>query len=332
MRCTLKNIAEATGFTVNTVSRALKDKSDISVATRERVKRIAAEMGYIPNIAASSLRSGSSKTVCILFDSLTNPYYAIMTDMLSHGFNKYGYTLMIFTQHASETNMTGEMAQNIISHGADALVSFLQIGHEAKKLLSLYDLPTLVLGRDSSDIGIDSICTDDEEGGYIAAKHLIENGRKKILHLGGLDSITCAMQRLSGAKRAMSEAGMEWDEKMCLRLGADGFSGRELLDIADSRSLEYDALLCFNDQIAFEALDRLLEKGIRCPQDVAIVGYDNVQRYMSFPYRLTTVDTDNRQTADVAVEVLLHKLNSIKDKHRPFNKISGVKLIKGVTT
>lgn len=332
MRCTLKNIAEATGFTVNTVSRALKDKSDISVATRERVKKIASEMGYIPNIAASSLRSGSSKTVCILFDSLTNPYYAIMTDMLSHGFNKYGYTLMIFTESTDDAYITESIVQKIISHGADALITFLQVNRDVKKLLARYDLPTLVLGRDSSNVGVDSICTDDEEGGYVACKHLLETGRRKILHLGGLDTITCARQRIAGAKRAMEEANLIWDDSMLLRLGNNGYSGGSMLECADSRGLKYDAVMCFNDQLAFETVDYLLKKGRRCPEDVAVVGYDNLQKYMSFPYRLTTVDTDNRQTADVAVEVLLHKLNNDKDKHRPFNKISGVQLIKGVTT
>lgn len=332
MRCTLKTIAEATGFTVNTVSRALKDKSDISVATREKVKRIAGEMGYIPNIAASSLRSGSSKTICVLFDSLTNPYYAIMTDLLSRGFNDYGYTLMIFTEHTADSFMTVEMAQKIIAHGADALLSFLQVGNEAKELLSLYDLPTLVFGRDSSDIGVDSICNDDEQGGYLAAKHLIDSGRKKILHLAGLRSITCAVQRLEGAKRAMREAGMEWDERMCLRYGSDGFGGEELLSLAAARSIEFDALLCFNDQIALEALKWLHENDVSFPEEVSVVGYDNLQDYIPFPIRLTTIDTDNHQMVSLAIDDIIQKLNNKRDKHSPFNKISGVTLIKGVTT
>jgi LacI family transcriptional regulator len=329
MKCTLKDIASATGYTVNTVSHALHGKSDISKSTKEKIKQKAEEMGYIPNVAASSLRNGYSKMFAILYDNIMNPYYSVVTSLVNEYCKKYGYSLMIFTDTVFPF-VSDEVSHKILSHNVDGLISFKEITPETKKLFDYYNMPVIILGRDGSKNGVDSICSDDEKGGYLATNHLINCGYKNILMLNILEDIECAQRRKKGYIRALSEAEL-YNQKI-LSFNEEAQNCSEIIDKVLYDKIKFDAVFAFNDMMAFETIVKLNSLGIKVPDDIGVIGFDNIQDDLKFPCRLSTIDNDKKQIAEVAVEVLYAKIKDNKLKHKAFNKILDVSLVKGETT
>lgn len=158
-RVTIKDIAIQCGLSVNCISRALMDTPDISEKTKQRVRDISAEMGYIPNRAATTLRKGSSKTVGILYDNLLNPFYSIMTNYLWAELSKYGYS---FVTLINDNPFFGpNVAKHALSNNVDGVISFLEPDEETLELLENHNLPLVVVGRKTS-LRAETVLLDDE--------------------------------------------------------------------------------------------------------------------------------------------------------------------------
>lgn len=332
VRCTLKDIAEALGVTANTVSRALKGKSDISDSTIAAVREKANELGYIPNIPASSLRNGSTKTIALVYDIFLNPYYSIMTTIIENKLRDMGYSIMIFCDRNYEARLTESLTRKILSYSVDGIISFLQIGEGVKKVFDANKIVCIVIGRDSTDENVDSICGENEYGGYTATKHLIDKGKREILFFSLNQYVSCSNLRFAGYQRALKEAGIEFDRNRVLRIGTDGWTGIELVKQALAQNIAFDSIFCANDLIAFEAISELENNGYSVPKDCAVVGYDHLQSHLHLPCVLTTIDDDKEQIAEVACEVIVHKINNDTKKNRLFTKINAITLIEGKTT
>lgn len=325
MICRMEDIAKALGITVNTVSRALRDKNDISKELKEKVKAKAAEMGYVPDLNAKYMRTKKTKIIAIVYDYILNPYYSIVTEILQNRLSKEGYNLIIFTESNKEALFTEELARKILSRGVDGIISFLEPNENATQLIKKFGCYLMILGRDCSHNDIDSITTDDVTGGYLATKFLIDNGHKDILLFSTQHKISCAVQRIEGYKKALKEAGLKVNENNILY----SVSGRHMTEEALKNNLKFSAVICFNDMMAFETIYTLGEKGKKVPQDVSVVGYDYIESHFITPVRLTTIDTDKVQTAQVAAEVLLTKLGDRKQKK--FYKTHTPELVEGTT-
>ncbi len=167
---TLQDIAKATGYTVNTVSRALKNKEDIAQETCERIQKVAREMGYVRNYLASSLRSGRTKTLAMIAGSMTNPFYAILADLIEQEAVRLGYSLVILVSRddpATELNAV-EMA---LSRQVDGiLITPSSFDSPALSVLRSSHVPFVLLSRYQAGARDDCVYCNDEEGGYLAGK------------------------------------------------------------------------------------------------------------------------------------------------------------------
>lgn len=320
-RVTLKDIAKDTGLTINSVSRALNDMPDISEKTKQRVRQAALNMGYVKNLAASGLRKGCSRIIGVLYDNLLNPYYSIMSKYIQQSLDRYDYSYLTFFN--KDGVMTKKDVQKIMMRGVDGIISFLEPEDAEWGLLPL---PILLLGRKSSKAGMDFITTDDFKGGRLAGEKLVELGYTAPLFVGERRDISCVFDRYSGFRAALEEHGL-YDESRTVFL-----NGRLLthtLARLQTEGLQYDSIFCFNDLLALEAVNYLSETG---HTDVAVIGYDDIQAEMALPGRLTTVGTDKKQMAEVAVEVLLLKIEDKSKQTRHFSKLHDVYLTLGVTS
>lgn len=330
MICTLKDIALALNVSVNTVSHALKDKPDISEEMKRKVRCKAQEMGYIANRSAQFLRTGKTRLIAVAFDHIVNPYYSIMTGYIQDALRAENYNVMIVTDANDDAILRYETVQNILSTGADGIISFLDVDPKGVELIRRSNKYLLILGRNSADKGIDCITTDDVKGGYLATKHLIDKGHRDILIFLVTETLSCVQDRLAGYKKALSEAGIPYDEQKVLFMGKNNvYDGRALVRIAEERKLKYTAVFCFNDLLAFETITGLKELGKSVPQDVSVAGYDHVESQLIFPINLTTIDSDKKQVADVAVQVMLYKMEN--RNARAFAKIHTPVLHEGDT-
>lgn len=321
-RVTLKDIARETGLTANTVSHALRDKDDISKATKNKVKKAAAAMGYVRNGTASSLRSGRTGIVGIVYDNLLNPYYAIMTHYLDESLTRSGYGFISFEEKSGD-KIGLPMVKRLLQRNVDGIISFLEPDEDAAQLFAeSVGVPLLVIGRHVKYDYIDYIYTDDRQGGAIAAEHLIERGYTKITFMTDTQEISCARERIEGYREVMRAHGLPGAVWVC----NDTYTAAVDTLLAEQPP---DAIICFNDMMAFEVLYALEKRGRK---DVAVVGYDNIQNELKFPGQLTTVGYDKAQIADVAAEVLLYKISKDRAETHAFNKVHAVTLIEGVTT
>ncbi len=322
-RVTIKDIARETGLTANTVSHALRDKDDISKAPKNKVKKAAAAMGYVHNGTAASLRSGRTGIVGIVYDNLLNPYYSIMTHYLDESLTRSGYGFISFEEKSGD-KIGIPMVNRLLQRNVDGIISFLEPDDAAAQIFARsVTVPLLVIGRHLQYDNIDYIYTDDRQGGALAAEHLVSRGYSRIAYMADTLEISCARERIDGYRAVVSAHGLP----ELVMLGPDSYES--MVDKMLAEPQPPDAIICFNDMMAFEVLYALDKRGRR---DIAVVGYDNIQNELKFPGQLTTVGYDKAQIADVAAEVLLYKINKKRTETHVFNKLHSVTLVDGVTT
>ncbi|XFA99268.1 LacI family DNA-binding transcriptional regulator [Candidatus Izemoplasma sp. B36] len=322
----LIDIAQRLDLTANTVSRALRDKSDIGEETKELVRKTASEMGYIPNTIASSLRKGSSKTIAIVFDNLINPYFMIMADKIHRKLEPLNYATMIFA--GSNGRLGSKQLIPIVSRKVDAIITFLEPTKKTLELLNKNDIPIILVGRVNQSLKVDSISTKDYEGAYQIGKLFVSKGSKECGYIGAPISVECSQRRMSGFKQGIIDSGGTVSDQN-LRYMND-----ELIieDVECLLKQNVDSIFCFNDMMALEVYSLLQNKGIKVPEEVKVAGFDNLRKEFTIPINLTTIDTDKDGIIDLAVDTLLTKIKSKSELSIPRYINFDVQLIEGDTT
>ena len=305
----LIDIAREVGCTVNTVSRALRNKDDISEKTKKKVREVANRLGYIPNSIASSLRSGLSYTVAIIFENLINPYYMIMTDKLHRRLEELGYATLIFAVH--DYTFKSEALSPIISRKVDGLITFLEPTEETIALCAKNNIASLLLGRKNTKLRIDSIATDDYSGGFKAGELLIARGVKNVGYIGAPEAIECSVRRQRGLRDAFLNHGLPYDEDNVRYMNGNDLK-KEIEALLENGA---NGIFFFNDVMAYEGIRYLNSKNIRIPEDIKIVGYDDIAHDFPVPISLATVSSDKDRIVNTAVDILYKKMRGLDCKN-----------------
>lgn len=305
-RCTLQDIAQRTGFTVNTVSRALKDKSDISVATREAIKAVADEMGYVRNRAASSLRSGRTKTIGVVVGGMSNPYYGIMTDAIQNAAAEMGYSILIFCSRDDiETEL--HALETALSYQVDGILLFpcAQSGRSIARLKAV-GIPYVLMARHLDREEDDYVVCDDEQGGYEAARHLIQAGHKRLAFLSSFDVVYSSERRVHGFFRALEEAGIPRENGLtaCCVSRAEA-----RLQVDFWRQIGVTGMFVFCDEEAWRVISYLQAQGLSIPRDISIVGFDNIQGSLPIPAPICSIEYDMSSMAKSGLNLLRGRIH-----------------------
>lgn len=305
-RVTIKDIAKVLGCSANCVSRALMDAPDISQATKEKIRKTAEEMGYVYHGEAASMRNGKSRTIGIILDNLLNPFYYIMTNYIWNDLQSVGYNFITFKN--DDPIFGADMVKRMVSLNIDGILSFLQPSEEANAIIERTQTPIVVLGRKTHGL-CDCVYLDDERGGALAAEYFLKLGCKKPLYLSDSKKIDCSLERGEGFyktfKGAGIEAKLEYLECYGLYKFVNYINGISADDLPDG-------IFCFSDQIAYEVLAAVENRGLN---NVAVMGFDNIQREINLPGSLVSVSYDKELFAGTAVSMLMNKINGINDGH-----------------
>lgn len=308
-RVTLKAIAAKVGCSTNTVSRALKNKDDISLATRQRIQAAAQRMGYIGNTAASGMRSGRSHALAIVIADISNPFFGICVKELEAVLARRRYELFVLNtdEDAAQEHSAVRAA---LGRNVDGVVICPSCkGSDALKLLQRHGKPFVVLGRPQSGLKADVVAWDNRRGGYLATEHLLQTGRQRILHLAGPHWISDALDRRKGYRDALKHYGLSPDPSLEAEVVITaGLGCYENVCHILEKAPDFDSIFAFSDLIAWTAMTRLAELGRCVPQDVAVAGFDDVQSYLPFPCPLTSIGVPMRVEADRVVEVLMTRI------------------------
>ena len=310
MRPTLRDVALRAGVSIKTASNVVNGYQHVTAPTRERVERAIGELGYQPNLTARSLRSGRSGVVALAVPFLDVPYFAELVGHVVDAAAERGWTVLV-----DQTNGEREREQLVTSGAWSQLIEGLilsPLGLTVRDLATRADSrPLVLLGERIHDGPADHVVVDNVAAARGATLHLAEIGRKRIAALGvqEADRGVTGVLRLQGWREGLLEAGLTPRKELMAPVEAwrrlDGFQAMAaLLTNADPP----DAVFCFNDLLALGALRALHERGIRVPEDVAIVGFDDIEDGRFSAPTLTTVSPDKRDIARQAVDLLARRL------------------------
>jgi LacI family transcriptional regulator len=309
---TLKVIAKALGVSVMTVSKVMRDQPGVASKTRKRVQSKAAELGYRPNLTARSLVTGQSSQVGIIVPTLLHPFFAEVLDALSSTLQQGGYAVMISS--SLENPAIEEAAiEQLLAHRLDGLIiASCNTSPEKFKQLVEQKIPFVLIDRYFPGFKTNFVGVDDVAVGRLATGHLIAMGCKRIAHIRGLE-FTTGLGRYEGYKQALKQHGMNFDPSLVSPyVTADGKDWQQSYDAMRGllQTNRPDGVFCYNDPIAFAAIEVALEAGLRIPEDIAFVGCDNLHFDTTIRAPLTSIDHHSGLVGVRAAKMLLSLLKS----------------------
>ena len=297
-RVTIRDVALVARVTPQTVSRAIRNAPEVSAETREKILKVAAELNYVKNNSASSLRCGNSKLIVIVYDHLVNIYFSIMIDYLQTCFRAQNYSILMLS--VTKHQLDRSDYEFALSHNVAGIVSFLEPDKEVTEILDNFSINVLLFGRRTDIKSVDYICMDDEEGGRLAARRFVEKGCTSSVYVS-VGTASCAYDRFMGFKKELESAGAKTprilDSMDCFE---ENFSA-----LFENSETVPDSFFCFSDMVAFDVIYRLEKMGIKNAQ---VIGFDDIQKEVRIPKRLISVGTDKRAMAQRAVNVLVSRI------------------------
>lgn len=306
-RASIKDVARLAKVSPSTVSRALAGSERISDDTRRRVQTIAQELGYTPSQAARSLVTGASQSIAIVAPSLADPFLAAVMAGIESESLVAGYHLVVAST-SGDASREIEGVRMVLGQQPDGLIVLSsRAGKAYQQVLPGLDIPVAFVNSDQPGEQVFSIATDNEHGGWLATRHLLDLGHRRIAFLGGPAQGRSQQARAAGYRRALHEAGLSFDPARVLAGDGSIAAGRRALTeiIAAPPSLHPTAVFCYNDLSALGLLAEAHRQGLRLPDQLAVVGFDNVPyAELSLP-SLTTVDQRKEELGRLAVTTIL---------------------------
>lgn len=304
---TIHDIARELNVSASTVSRALQDHPRISESTREAVKRVAARFNYQPNVVASALRRGSSKTVGVIVPRINRNFFANVIGGMEELLATSGYHLMICQTHEKLENEVASI-KTLINARVDAVllsISMETTHNDHLRLLTERGIRLFYFDRVPAGIETGSVVVDDHLGAYLSVKHLMEQGYRKVLHVSGPDHINLYKSRKAGYLKAMQEAGIDVPPSWILPEPLVQEGGESAFHTGMKMGKKPDAFFCSGDFAALGILQAAKRKGVSIPGDLGVTGFANEPFTAFLEPSLTTVDQRGEMMGRMVAEMFL---------------------------
>lgn len=315
-RVTIRHVAARSGVSVGTVSNVLNRPESVSEATRERVQRAIAELGFVRNANAGQLRTGRFRALGLIVLDITNPFFNEVARGAEDAANQAGY-LTILCNSEESAEREHRYLDMLHEQRVDGIL-ISPVYDDSARLGSRRQGPAIVLlDRMSSRGDLCAVAVDDVRGGALAAAHLVELGHRRIAYVTGPLAIRQCGDRLRGARQAIERAGLDPDavlrvvERPTLATHAGRDAGQAMLD-ADDRPT---ACFCANDLLALGVLAALHAAGRDVPRDMAVVGYDDIQFAASASVALTSVRQPMYRLGFAAAQLALTEVVQEWEQH-----------------
>ncbi|NLY75663.1 MAG: LacI family transcriptional regulator [Firmicutes bacterium] len=310
---TIKDIARKAGVAPSVVSRALNNKYGVKDSTKDLILKLAQEMNYYPNTAARSLVTRKTETIGIMMADISEPYYSQLIKGMEYIANQTGYTLLFSNSYESvEHNRV--LHKMIYAQRVDGLIIVGSNIQEKNFSLSLLEkkIPFVLVERNFSDPRVNCIWVDNVGGAYRATKYLIEQGHRKIAHIAGNLYYQVALDRLDGYKKALLEADIDYSEELVVSGNFVWQSGYATMKDILRHHPQCTAVFAANDAMAYGALQAITEAKLTVPDDIAIIGFDDLEFSSLTNPPLTTVRQPRYQMGQKAMELLTDILRGEK--------------------
>lgn len=302
---TIKDVARLSGVSVATVSRVINNSPKASQASRDAVFKAMAELKYHPNANARALAHQSAETLGLVVADVSDPFFGTMVKAVEQVAQNSGNFLLISNGY-HDAKKERQAIEQLIRHRCAGLVVHAKMlpDEELGQLMS--HIPGMVIINRTVP-GYESRCIalDDRYGSWLATRHLIQEGHKKIGYLCSNHLISDAEERLEGYVQALQEHGIEVDERLISRGSPNEEGGEEAMTELLGRGRNYTAVVCYNDSMAAGALSVLSDNGIEVPHEISLVGFDDVLIARYLHPKLTTIRYPVSAMATQAAELAL---------------------------
>ncbi|WP_433720326.1 LacI family DNA-binding transcriptional regulator [Actinoplanes sp. CA-051413] len=318
MPITIADVAARAKVSKTTVSRVLNGKGELDESTAARVRKVIEELGYVPSSRAVGLARGRTRVVGMLVPSLTWPWIGEVLQGAVDVLETERYGLLLFTCNRGEESMR-QFGVQVSAKSFDGLLVIEPEGTlDYIAMLHARGLPVVLIDdRDVQPGQIPSVGTTNHTGAGAAARHLLEIGRRKPLVVAGPERFGCTVQRLDGFASVFAEAGHPVTPDRVLQGDFTIARGFELVQAALESGVEFDAIFAHNDLSATGAMQAVLDSGRRIPQDVAVVGFDDIPMAAHTQPPLTTVHQPLREMGEAAARTLLAHFEGSPLPNRP---------------
>jgi LacI family transcriptional regulator len=308
LMATIYDVAQRAGVSLATVSRVMNKNTNVGDKTRQKVLAAMAELDYRPNTFAQSLASNSSNSVGVLVSQLDGPYYGPMMAEIESSLRAANKHVIIAVGH-SDAAQEKDSVEFLLGRGCDALILDVEAVSDQYLIeLSQGATPIVLINRYIDAISDRCIYLNNELGGYLATRHVLDLGHRQIAYVSGPKRKHDANERLEGHKKALAEFGLKFEPALCVEGDYKEDGGVLAMQQLLQSGLQFSAVVCANDQMVSGAISVCLEQGIRVPEDLSFVGYDNIPfaRYIS--PKLTTVNNPIHEMGKMAALWLLRHI------------------------
>ena len=303
----IKDVAREAGVSVTTVSHILNDveSARASDETRERVKTTAARLGYGANRIARSLRRQQSEMIGLLSEEIaTTPHAGRIILGAQEAARKRGFTLVLINTSRDQLDIQRD-TDALLRQQVDGVLYATMYHREVDLPRSLRSIPTVLIDSTSEDGSIPSVVPDEEGGAYVAVNELIEHGHQRIGFITNSDDVPATRGRLAGYMRALADAGLEFDPQLVVAEQSETPGGYKAAVTVLDRIDRPTGLFCYNDRMAMGAYRAAAELGLRIPDELSIVGFDNQELIAEGLYpALTTVALPHYEMGEWALGAL----------------------------
>ncbi len=325
---TIKDIAAELGISASTVSRALKDHPDISVETKKAVNELAEKLNYKPNVLALSLRQSRSKIIGVIIPELIHHFFSSVISGIDDLAYANGYSVMIAQSNENFEREVKETQVMLSSRVAGVLVSVSKKTKDFAHFQSLEDngIPVVFFDRVSKEMKMDKVVVDDFDGAYKAVDYLIKTGCKRIAHFGTSLHLLIGKNRHNGYLHALFKNNIPIDDSLIFK--CDDYDEAWYLTekLVKSGNMP-DGIFAVNDITAIGALQATKHLGLRVPEDISIVGFTNGRISTMSDPPLTTIEQHGYEMGQIAVRLLLNRLEKDEDDHEPETRVIKTDLI-----
>ena len=315
---TIREVAESAGVSYATVSHVINNTRLVSQETRERVLAAMGALDYRPNALARSLRQGKTNTLGLVLPDSANPFFAEISRSIEDEAFKNGYS--VFLCNTERDTQRELFYVDVLSNKQVDGIIFVAAGDQADSLDFLIhrNMPVVMIDRSLPNVEVDAVLTDNQLGGFLATRHLLDLGHSRIACIAGPSSITPSAERIIGYRRALEEAGLSYDENLILRGDYHAQSGMEITHSILAMNPRPTAIFALNDLMALGALRAAAEAGCSVPGDLAVVGYDDLEIAHFTNPPLTTIAQPKKEIGVQAVHLLVDRMTR---KNRPPSRL-----------
>lgn len=320
---TMHDVARVAGVSIKTVSNVINDYPHVRPGTRDRVNEAIEQLDYRPNLSARGLRSGRTGVIGLAVPSLRENYFAELADAVIRAAEKRGLGVMV-----EQTSGQREAELRAVSTSRPRfldglLFSPVSLGQADAEALSV-DAPLVLLGERIFGGPTDHVTMHNMSAAQAAVEHLLEIGRRRIAIIGAdpesTDDANSANLRVKGYNRALEGAGIAIDPTLVRPTAMSQWNragGAAATHLMIQEGVEFDAVFALNDTLGLGVLRALREEGLRVPDDVAVIGFDNIDESKYSVPSMSTVDTGRDEIAAIAVDRLIERINEKGDRRPP---------------